>query len=130
VEPLYSITQLADDVGATPRAIRLYEAKGLIRPQRAGATRVYTRRDRARLILILRGKRLGFSLAEIQEWLALYQPGPAQAAQLRLLVERVRDRVAALKRQQADLRATLAELREIERATLAHLASLRAADEP
>jgi DNA-binding transcriptional MerR regulator len=57
---LFSITELSDEVGATARAIRFYEAKGLLKPQRAGANRVYTYRDRARLLIILRGKRLGF----------------------------------------------------------------------
>ena len=72
MEKLYSVTELAKELGVTPRAIRFYEAKGLITPQRAGGTRVYTHRDRGRLILILRGKKLGFSLREIKDYLDLY----------------------------------------------------------
>ncbi|MBX6742408.1 MAG: MerR family transcriptional regulator, partial [Acetobacteraceae bacterium] len=68
---LYTVNQLAAELGITGRAIRFYEAKGLIAPRRAGTTRVFDRRDRARLLLVLRGKRLGFSLAEIREFLDL-----------------------------------------------------------
>lgn len=69
---LYTVTELAAELGMTARAIRFYEDKGLITPQRAGTTRVYSSRDRARMILILRGKRLGFSLGTIREYLDLY----------------------------------------------------------
>ncbi|MBV9755883.1 MAG: MerR family transcriptional regulator, partial [Alphaproteobacteria bacterium] len=70
-DQFYTVTQLSAELGVTPRAIRFYETKGLLAPRRAGTTRVYTHRDRARLILILRGKRLGFSLREIKEYLEL-----------------------------------------------------------
>lgn len=110
---LYSVSELANELGVTPRALRFYEDKGLLAPQRAGNTRVYTSRDRGRLMLILRGKRLGFTLREVREWLDLYEPGAGQAAQMARLKDKLRQRIAALERQRGDLDATLAELREI-----------------
>jgi DNA-binding transcriptional MerR regulator len=115
---LFSITELADEVGATPRAIRFYESKGLLSPQRAGANRVYTYRDRARLLIILRGKRLGFSLALIQKYLELYDADPSRKVQLPHLLRGARQRIAELESQRADLDVTLEELREIEQLTL------------
>ncbi|ROR34111.1 DNA-binding transcriptional MerR regulator [Inmirania thermothiophila] len=124
-ERLYSITELARELGVSPRAIRLYEAKGLLRPQRVAGTRVYTRRDRGRLKLILRGKRLGFSLAEIGEYLALYDVDPSRVRQLEALLGGVRRRITQLERQREDLELTLEELREIEREAEAELARRR-----
>lgn len=114
---LYSVTELARDLGVTPRTIRFYEAKGLIAPSRAGTTRVYTHRDRARLQLILRGKRLGFSLRDVREYLDLYDADPTQQTQLRALLAKVERRVAELVRQREDLEITLRELKEIRRET-------------
>ena len=110
----FSVNQLAEDLGVTARAIRFYEAKGLIAPRRAGTTRVFDRRDRARLMLVLRGKRLGFSLASIREFLDLYDADRTQAAQIRLLLESTRERIRELERQRVDLDQTLRELREVE----------------
>jgi DNA-binding transcriptional MerR regulator len=112
---LYSVNQLADELGVTPRTIRFYEESGLISPRRAGANRVFDRRDRARLMLILRGKRLGFSLGEIREYLGLYDSDRGQAVQVRLLLDLTRQRIAELEKQRADLNQTLAELRSIAR---------------
>ena len=122
---LYSITELSDEVGATPRAIRFYESKGLLRPQRAGATRVYTYRDRARLLIILRGKRLGFSLALIQKYLDLYDADPRHKGQLAHLLKGARQRIAELEAQRQDLEVTIEELREIEQLTLDAIARLK-----
>ena len=122
---LYSITELSDEAGITPRAIRFYEAKGLLSPQRAGSNRVYTRRDRARLLIILRGKRLGFSLEKIQEYLALYDADPIHLTQLAHLLEGARQRIAELEAQRLDLEVTLEELREIEQLTLDAMDRLR-----
>ncbi len=113
-EVLYTVTRLADDLGITPRTIRFYEDKGLIAPRRAGVTRVYTHRDRARMKLILRGKRLGFSLRDIREFLDLYDVDATQAAQMRRLLRAVRDRLDELEEQRAALDQTLDELRDIE----------------
>lgn len=126
---LFSITELADELGVTPRAIRFYEAKGLLEPQRAGATRVYSHRDRARLQIILRGKRLGFSLALVQKYLDLYDADPTHKVQLEHLLAGARQRIAELEAQRQDLELTIEELREIEELTLealgARLAALR-----
>lgn len=112
---LYSVSQLARQLGVTARTIRFYEDKNLINPQRAGTTRVYTHRDRARLMLILRGKRLGFSLREIKEFLDLYDADPQHRLQTRQLQAGVRKRVAKLQEQRAALDESLAELNEIDR---------------
>ncbi len=119
---LYTISELAEELNATPRAIRFYEDKGLISPQRAGTTRVYSHRDRGRLILILRGKRLGFSLREIREWLTLYELDGDQVAQMKVLSGKIDDRLAALEQQRRDIDETLDELREIKRQVADHLA--------
>ncbi|MDO9708557.1 MerR family transcriptional regulator [Paracraurococcus lichenis] len=116
---LFSVNQLAEELGVTPRAIRFYEVKGLIAPRRAGTTRVFDRRDRARLMLVLRGKRLGFSLAEIREFLDLYDADRTQHSQLALLLGKVRTRIEELEQQQRDLEQTLRELRAVEAEALA-----------
>lgn len=113
-ETLYSVTELADVLEVTPRTIRFYEQKGLISPQRAGKTRVYTHRDKARLQLILRGKRLGFSLAEIKEYLDLYDLDRTQQSQLHLLLTKVNQRIDSLESQQRDLQQTLNELYQVK----------------
>ena len=122
-ESLFSITELAEELGLTARAIRFYESKGLVKPRRAGMTRVYTHRERARLMIILRGKRLGFSLAEIQEFLDLYDVDPTHTSQAQLLLEGVRLRIGQMESQQHDLELTLDELRDIEKQTLKFLKS-------
>lgn len=120
---LYSVTELAEDLGITPRTLRFYEDKNLLNPQRAGNSRVYTHRDRGRMILILRGKRLGFSLSEIREWLDLYESDPAQVEQMRILVGKADARLAALRQQRQDIDATISELEDIIGAADRHLAS-------
>ncbi len=110
---LYSIADLAKEFGISTRAIRFYESKGLISPERLGATRVFRRRDRARLILILRGKRLGFSLRDISDYLALYDADRGQ--QVSLLAEKVEERLELLEQQLTDLQTTIAELHEIRK---------------
>lgn len=112
-ERLFTVTELARLLDITARTIRFYEQKGLISPRRAGKTRVYTHRDKARLQLILRGKRLGFSLAEIREYLDLYEVDRTQTSQLKLLQEKVGARIDLLEAQQRDLRQTLAELYDV-----------------
>ena len=108
---LFAIADLAREFGISTRALRFYEAKGLLKPERVGSTRVFRRRDRARLILILRGKRLGFSLRDISDYLGLYDADRTQ--QVALLGEKVEQRLALLERQMADLKTTIAELREM-----------------
>ena len=113
-ERLLTVTELAAELGVTPRAIRLYEDKGLIDPARAGGTRVYAARERARMLLILRGKRLGFSLAEIRDFLDLYAVDPRHLEQRRALLAGVRKRILALEDMRVSLERTLEELRAIE----------------
>jgi DNA-binding transcriptional MerR regulator len=112
---LFSVSQLARQLGVTTRTIRFYEDKHLIAPQRAGTTRVYTHRDRARLMLILRGKRLGFSLREIKEFLDLYDVDPQHHTQVRVLLNGVIKRMDNLQAQRVAIDESLGELAEIER---------------
>ncbi len=112
-ERLYTVTELAKELGMTARAIRFYEDKGLITPPRAGTTRVYSIRDRARMILILRGKRLGFSLSTIKEYLDLYDADVTQQAQLQLLLAAVSKRRNQLLAQRQALHEALSELDDI-----------------
>jgi DNA-binding transcriptional MerR regulator len=110
---LYAIADLAKEFGISTRAIRFYEAKGLLAPERVGAARIFRRRDRARLILILRGKRLGFSLRDISDYLSLYDANRSQ--QVNLLIDKVDERLASLEGQLLDLQTTISELREIRK---------------
>ncbi|MBP2151775.1 MerR family DNA-binding transcriptional regulator [Xanthobacter autotrophicus DSM 597] len=121
-DTFYTVTQLARDLSVTPRTIRFYEDKGLITPRRAGTMRVYTKRDRARMALILRGKRLGFSLREIKDYLDLYDLDPSQAEQIRLLLKKVQDRLEMLEDQRLALEESIIELKDIEEQALAALA--------
>jgi DNA-binding transcriptional MerR regulator len=118
---LFTVTELAKDLGMTARAIRFYEDKGLIAPQRAGTTRVYSGRDRARMVLILRGKRLGFSLNAIKEYLDLYDQDLTQHKQLRLLLTAVSKRREQLLAQREAIDEALSELDDIAAQTEAAL---------
>ena len=109
---LHTIGELSTAFGLSPRAIRFYEDQGLITPQRVGVQRVYSKRDRARLQLILRGKRLGFSLADIREFLDLYDAG--RGKQMAMTLTRTRARIRELEQQLEDITITLAELRDME----------------
>lgn len=111
---LFTIGELASAFALSPRAIRFYEDQGLLAPERAGTQRVYTKRDRARLQLILRGKRLGFSIADIREFLDLYDAGGTNRRQMAMTLERTRARIADLQQQLEDITVTLAELRDME----------------
>jgi len=119
---LFAIADLAREFGISTRAIRFYETKGLLTPERVGSTRVFRRRDRARLILILRGKRLGFSLRDISDYLTLYDADRTQRAQVNLLVDMVDQRVGMLEQQLMDLQTTIGELREIRKLATERLA--------
>jgi DNA-binding transcriptional MerR regulator len=109
-ERLFSIGQMCDEFGVTARALRFYEDERLIAPERRGTQRLYSERDRARLAWILRGKRVGFSLATIREMVDLYDVGDQRATQRLVTLERCRERVETLKQQRHDIDATLAEL--------------------
>ncbi len=111
----HSIAELAREFGVTTRTIRFYEGEGLLAPRRDGQKRLFSPRDRVRLKLILRGKRLGFSLSEIAEILDMYDAAPGEGGQLALLLDRIDQRRAALKQQRRDIDQTLADLAEVER---------------
>jgi DNA-binding transcriptional MerR regulator len=110
---MLTVTELARETGITARAIRFYESKGLLKPKRAGTTRVYTHRERGRLQLILRGKRLGFTLTDIGEYLDLYDADPTQQDQIALLLEKVNARIQELEAQKTDLEVSLKELSNV-----------------
>ena len=124
---LFTIGELASAFALSPRAIRFYEDQGLLAPERAGTQRVYTKRDRARLQLILRGKRLGFSIADIREFLDLYDAGGGNRRQMAMTLERTRARIADLQQQLEDITITLAELRDMEGDIASYMAAHPAA---
>ena len=108
--PHLTIGELCDEYGVTARALRFYEDEALIAPERRGTQRLYSERDRARLAWILRGKRVGLSLAEIKELLDLYDVGDGRRTQRLKTIERCQAKVDALKRQRLDIDATIDEL--------------------
>jgi DNA-binding transcriptional MerR regulator len=127
-ERLYGIAELANEFGITARAIRFYEAKGLLAPPRVNGGRVYTRRERARLKLLLRAKSIGFSLAEIEQFLNLYgDRGEGRPQQVAFVAERTSALIKELEQKQADVAATLQELKEINRQCMRYLADKGAA---
>ena len=111
----WNIAELAKEFDVTTRTIRFYEDKGLISPERVGQRRVYHSRDRVRLQLIMRGKRLGFSLDEIQKMIDLYDADPTEAAQLKLFIEKLRERRELLERQRDDIDTVIFEICEREK---------------
>jgi len=121
IERTYTIGELAAELGVTPRTLRFYEDEGLVSPARSGQNRIYSHRDRARLKLICRGKRLGFSIQEIKEFLDLYGADGAQVEQMRFFHTKVRDRITQLEQQLRDVQQTLGEMREIDRQIVDHL---------
>lgn len=121
----WTIAELAAEHDVTLRSIRFYEDKGLITPERRGTVRVYHPRDRIRLGLILRGKRLGFTLDQIATIVDMYDAEPGEEGQLVYLLEQIRHRRAELEQRRRDIDETLAELDDVERRCRSDLRTLR-----
>jgi DNA-binding transcriptional MerR regulator len=114
-DPTWTIAQMADDFDVTHRALRHYEHLGLLAPEREGQRRIYHRRERTRLALILRGRRLGFPLEEVATILDMYDDQPGEAGQLRYLLSQIDDRRTDLERRRRDVEDSLRELDDLER---------------
>jgi DNA-binding transcriptional MerR regulator len=106
----FTMTQLRREFGVTARTLRFYEDKGLLHPSRDGQSRIFSYRDRARLELVLRGKRVGFSLAEIKEMLDLYNLKDGQVTQLRVSLEKANERIGILEQQKHEIEETIGDL--------------------
>ena len=129
VSELFGITELCKEFGISLRALRFYEDKGLVAPRRVNGARVYTRRDRARLALILRAKDIGSPLSEIKRYLDLYgDHGEGRTEQLRYVITRTDTAIEELEQKRTQIDATLAELRVINASCRRHLATRRRSD--
>ncbi|MFC0245703.1 MerR family DNA-binding transcriptional regulator [Falsochrobactrum ovis] len=124
VREYYTITELTREFGISTRTLRFYEDEGLISPVRRGRTRLFRPSDRHLLKQILRGKRLGFSIAEIRELIQMYREPPGESGQLKLLMKRLEEKRADLRQKIRDIDKTLAELDQVEEACIERLAEL------
>lgn len=121
-EAVYTISDLSKEFGITTRTIRFYESRGLISPERIGTNRRYSKRDRARLMLILRGRNLGFTVEDVGEYLSLYDADPGQLTQTQHLLDKVRLAIAELEKKREDISRALSDLSDIEQKCADHLA--------
>lgn len=124
VREYYTITELTREFGISTRTLRFYEDEGLIAPVRRGRTRLFRPSDRHLLKQILRGKRLGFSIAEIHEIIQMYREPPGETGQLKLLMKRVEEKRADLRQKRRDIDETVTELDQIEESCIERLAEL------
>ena len=113
-EILYTVPQLSKELGITERAIRFYESKGLVKPGRAGNTRIFNYKDRARLLIIMRAKKLGFSLNDIKTYLDLYDVDPAHTKQSKNALKAIAQRLNQLKDQKKQILLTIKELKSLK----------------
>ena len=124
-EVTYSISELAQEFDITPRTIRYYEDEGLITPSREGQTRIYSHKDKIRLKLTLRGKRLGFSLAEIRELFDMYDTDRSSRMQLHSMIQLIETRRHSLRQQLEDIQMVMAELDAAEQRCMNALNSMK-----
>ncbi|KQV42547.1 MULTISPECIES: MerR family DNA-binding transcriptional regulator [unclassified Rhizobium] len=120
----YSITELTREFGVSTRTLRFYEDEGLIHPERRGRTRLFRAADRHLIKEILRGRRIGFTIAEIREIIQVYKDPPGESGQLRLLMKRVEEKREELHQKRRDIEETLDELNNVEEACLTRLAEI------
>lgn len=121
----YTITEMTREFGVSTRTLRFYEDEGLIQPERRGRTRLFRTSDRHLIKEILRGRRLGFTIAEIREIIEIYKGPPGELGQLELMMKRVAEKREQLRQKMRDIEETLAELDSVDEACLARLAELR-----
>jgi DNA-binding transcriptional MerR regulator len=121
---LYSITEMTREFDISTRTLRFYEDEGLIHPERRGRTRLYRPADRHLIAQILRGRRIGFTVAEIREIIQVYKEPPGEVGQLKLLMKRVEERRDSLRQKRKDIDETIGELDVIEEACLNRMAEI------
>ncbi|MBP2239259.1 DNA-binding transcriptional MerR regulator [Sinorhizobium kostiense] len=124
MDKYYSITELTREFGISTRTLRFYEDEGLIHPERRGRTRLFRPADRRLIKEILRGRRIGFTIAEIREIIQVYKDPPGEIGQLQLLMKRVEEKREDLRQKRKDIEDTLAELDNVEEACLTRLAEI------
>ncbi|MEW9615353.1 MerR family DNA-binding transcriptional regulator [Shinella sp. S4-D37] len=124
MDKLYTITELTREFGVSTRTLRFYEDEGLINPERRGRTRLFRPADRRLIQEILRGRRIGFSIAEIRDIIRVYKDPPGEVGQLELLMAKVSEKRDELRQKRRDIEETLAELDNVEEACLTRLAEI------
>jgi len=127
-ETIYSIGELSREFDITPRSIRFYEEQGLLAPERNGQNRIYKKKDRVRLRLILRGKRLGFSLSEVKTLFNLYDDSSNSKPQLETMLQMTQDKRAIMLQQMDDIKMLMTELDDVEQRCREELAELNGGD--
>jgi DNA-binding transcriptional MerR regulator len=120
----YTITELTREFGVSTRTLRFYEDEGLVQPERRGRTRLFRQADRRLIQEILRGRRIGFTIAEIREIIQVYKDPPGEEGQLKLLMKRVDEKRNELRQKRKDIEETLNELDNVEEACLTRLAEI------
>ncbi|MGE6740069.1 MerR family transcriptional regulator [Allorhizobium pseudoryzae] len=124
MQKYYTITELTREFGVSTRTLRFYEDEGLIHPERRGRTRLFRAADRRLILEILRGRRIGFTIAEIREIIQVYKEPPGELGQLKMLMKHVDQKRDELRQKRKDIEETLAELDQVEEACLTRLAEI------
>ncbi|MCR6499526.1 MerR family DNA-binding transcriptional regulator [Shinella sp. CPCC 101442] len=124
MDKFYTITELTREFGVSTRTLRFYEDEGLIHPERRGRTRLFRPADRRLILEILRGRRIGFTIAEIRDIIRVYKDPPGEVGQLEMLMTKVIEKREELRQKRRDIEETLAELDNVEEACLTRLAEI------